>query len=315
MVWRDQHNNKEWKWKFGKKEKETQQYVYRKQKVNTTWKIIDELSTRIYITNFPSAWDVKKIRTKCKEFGIVEMFSSVGKKFTFVKFLNISNVNNLVNRMQSNWYGIYHVYANIAYDRNGHVNSEPTMQSVGKKQKKPATANHENQYDQLHSESFKQQDVNHHSTSYASILKKDNQHINYTKKQPINENQELQNVGRLPVIQMEKQDEIYVPDATTVILGKVKSLKFIESLHIFCQKEGFGNVEVTYMGGSWVWTEFDNKNACNRFKQRDDMKMYFLEIQNLSRQFVVDDKIVWTEISGMPLGLWSNNDFKKVAKQ
>lgn len=152
-----------------------------------------------------------------------------------------------------------------------------------------------------------QQDVDHHLTSYASIMNND--------KQPTNDNQKLQSVGKLPIIQMEKQDEISIPDATTVILGKVKSLKFIENLHVFCHKEGFGNMDVIYMGASWVWTEFDNKNPCNRFKQRDDMKQYFFEIQNLYRQFVVDEKIVWTEIFGMPLGWWSNSAFKKVAKQ
>ena len=71
-------------------------------------------------------------------------------------------------------------------------------------------------------------------------------------------------------------------------------------------------MEVTYVGGSWVWIEFDNRNACTRFKQSDEVKYYFHVIQNLSRQFVVDEKVVWIEIIGMPLGTWSISAFKKI---
>ena len=114
-------------------------------------------------------------------------------------------------------------------------------------------------------------------------------------------------------VKVTANDLINVPDSATIVICKVKSLSFIENIHGVLAKEGFRNVDVNYIGGSWVWIEFDNRKACTRFKQRAELLQYFLEVQTMSRQFVVDDKIVWIEISGMPLGAWSAAAFKKVA--
>ena len=84
---------------------------------------------------------------------------------------------------------------------------------------------------------------------------------------------------------------------------------------MICRKEGFRNVDIIYIGGSWVWIDFDNRNTCTRFKQKEDFRQYFQVVQYVSKQFVVDDKAVWVEIIGMPLGAWSMQPYKKVAEK
>lgn len=61
--------------------------------------------------------------------------------------------------------------------------------------------------------------------------------------------------GKLEVVVMEKQDAILIPDATTIVLGKLKSINLIENLHTVCKKEYFKNVDITYIGGLWVWID------------------------------------------------------------
>ena len=150
--------------------------------------------------------------------------------------------------------------------------------------------------------------VGGNSKSYASILKRDQ-----AAPKGVVEVKDMETSIPDVVIPILPNDMISIPDSATIVLGKVKNLSIIENLSALIMKEGFRNVDITYVGGSWVWIEFDNRNACTRFKHREDLLKLFHIIQNVSRQFVVDDKIVWVEISGMPLGAWGKEAFKKVA--
>ncbi|KAL4583477.1 hypothetical protein LXL04_008050 [Taraxacum kok-saghyz] len=150
--------------------------------------------------------------------------------------------------------------------------------------------------------------------SYTSIMKRG---LENTEERAV-ENQEKatpkcnKEVDKL--VKLSQREMIAIPDSATIVLGNVKDLGFIQNAERVLLKGGFQNVEVSYIGGSWIWIEFDNRKACTRFKQSEELLSYFREVQNLSRQFLVDEKIVWIEISRMPLGAWSVEGFKKVAE-
>ena len=305
-----------WKWNFrnpGAKShaasKAHDQPATRRNEVNPNLKAIEVIATSIYITNFPPDWNAKLIWNKCLEFGVVvdvyisARLSKLGKKFAFVRFIRIGNVNRLVEEMSSKWYGSYHLYACVArFSRKGPAN---TMNGAQEKSR-------------IHGEAVK--DTNIHAsgsthakgrpasdnTSYADMMKKGLHRSKVTAKtSPPSLVQEE--------VLITQRELLPISDSATIVLGKVKDLGFIENVSVVLKKEGFRRVEVTYIGGSWIWIEFDNRNACTRFKQRDDLKSYFTAIQNVSHQFVLDDKVVWVEISGMPLGAWSCEAFTKVA--
>ncbi|GJU45052.1 RNA-directed DNA polymerase, eukaryota [Tanacetum coccineum] len=104
-----------------------------------------------------------------------------------------------------------------------------------------------------------------------------------------------------------------ITDAGTIVIGKVRELSLIENIYTVCKKKSFLNVDIKYIGGSWVWLEFDNKNVCNKFKQHDDMQYYFTTLNPLNKHFVVDDEVIWISIEGLPLCAWSVAAFKTIA--
>ncbi|KAL4559868.1 hypothetical protein LXL04_032014 [Taraxacum kok-saghyz] len=268
-------------------------------------KSIEALATSIYITNFPKDWNERSIWKHCQEFGIVVdvylsgKLSKVGKKFAFVRFLRVQNVNSLVEQLSGTWYGSYHLFASVARFPRKAVKSNVPM--------KPSVNNQKDRGDRMHATPNHSVD---HDGSYVSILKRGQE--NQALPEKLVPNPIPTKSGGVTLV---AADLIPIPDSATIVMGKVKDLSFIQNISLVLKKEGFQNVEVTHVGGSWVWIEFNNRNACTRFKQRDDLAQYFSSIQNLSRQFVVDDKVVWIEISGMPLGAWSLNAFKKGVMQ
>ncbi|GJR74606.1 hypothetical protein Tco_0086971 [Tanacetum coccineum] len=43
-----------------------------------------------------------------------------------------------------------------------------------------------------------------------------------------------------------------------------------------------------YVGGLWLWLEFNSKDACLNFKQHNEVEWYFTQIQHVSKTFKVD---------------------------
>lgn len=71
-------------------------------------------------------------------------------------------------------------------------------------------------------------------------------------------------------------------------------------------------MNITYLGGEWVWIEFKKHNVCDKFKKSVQMKQYFGENKSLARNLWPDSRIIWIEILGLPLHAWTPSAFKKV---
>ncbi|GJZ73329.1 RNA-directed DNA polymerase, eukaryota, reverse transcriptase zinc-binding domain protein [Tanacetum coccineum] len=73
---------------------------------------------------------------------------------------------------------------------------------------------------------------------------------------------------------------------TCCLMGKDASFS---NLKMVLANEGFNNIELRYMGGYWI--------------------------QQASNDFMVDERVVWVELEGIPLNLWSENTFKSIASK
>ncbi|GKB99429.1 RNA-directed DNA polymerase, eukaryota [Tanacetum coccineum] len=94
----------------------------------------------------------------------------------------------------------------------------------------------------------------------------------------------IQKEKKKKVVYLEQSDMSSITDKGTILLGK-------------------------------VWMDFDNLNACLRFKQQKDMQFYFTKLRPLTKDFVVDDKVVWIRIDGLPILAWSVRAFRKIAEE
>nr|GEX37938.1 RNA-directed DNA polymerase, eukaryota [Tanacetum cinerariifolium] len=97
-------------------------------------------------------------------------------------------------------------------------------------------------------------------------------------------------------------------------MGKVKDVSSISNLRTLIMEEGFSVVNLVYLGGLWVMIECDNvKNKAN-ILQHTRVKSWFHVFQNAVHDFVSDERIVWVDIEGIPLNVWSRETFTRIGK-
>ncbi|GJW23891.1 RNA-directed DNA polymerase, eukaryota [Tanacetum coccineum] len=81
---------------------------------------VAKISTSVFITNFPESCSAKDLFQSCKQYGhIVNTFittkrSKTGKRFGFVRFINVFNEERLVNNLCTVWIVRSRLHANIA---------------------------------------------------------------------------------------------------------------------------------------------------------------------------------------------------------
>ncbi|GJU77776.1 putative RNA-directed DNA polymerase, eukaryota, reverse transcriptase zinc-binding domain protein [Tanacetum coccineum] len=114
-------------------------------------------------------------------------------------------------------------------------------------------------------------------------------------------------------VQLCEEDLIIVEHTSTVIMVKVKDIDTISNMYHICHNEGFLDGKINYVGGLWVWIQFTSAKSCEVFKSNDSLNKLWTFITVHSPSFVVDERIIWIEINGLPFIQISNdldsNDF------
>nr|GFB56166.1 hypothetical protein [Tanacetum cinerariifolium] len=80
---------------------------------------------------------------------------------------------------------------------------------------------------------------------------------------------------------------VSVRDMSWHVMGRVKDLNSIPNLWTLLTKEGFSDVKLTYLGGMWA----------------------------MIHDFASDERVVWVDIEGVPLNVWSPETFLKIGKK
>ncbi|XP_071727640.1 uncharacterized protein [Rutidosis leptorrhynchoides] len=261
-----------------------------------------------YVTNFPETADNNLLRKTFDSYGyltnvyIARKRAKTGKRFGFVKFMGVKNVLEMENRMADIWIGNHHLFVESSkIDKPTH-NSSNDNRAPG--QKKLSAKVHvyvpkPQQFITISKESNIGVDKSEISVqkhtgsdgSYASAIKGDKQ---------------------ATMCSLNNDDIIRVSDNDHIVMGKVKDIGTLFTIYQQCIVEGFSEFKIQYIEGLWVWFLFDSIDACARFKASPNMLSLFACLKEPSDMFVVDERIVWIEINGLPTCAWGTNAGKKV---
>ncbi|GKA00894.1 RNA-directed DNA polymerase, eukaryota [Tanacetum coccineum] len=263
---------------------------------------VAKISTSIFVTNFPDSFSAKDLFRSCKQYGhVVDAFiptkrSKSGKKFGFVRFINVFNVDRLVNNLCTIWNDRLKLHANIAKFNRNPVNMKspaPKSQFVGKS---------EISFGEQNQQSFK--GVNN---SYIQVLKGHPQSSIPPKGHPAH-------VPSPPVMVLD--DSCLVShELDNFVMGEVRQFASINNLHSMLSIEGFANVQIAYLGGLWVMIKLQSPKVKFKFLKHKGVASWFSLLRDAQHDFVVNERIVWVDIEGVPLHAWSCNTFLKIGSK
>ncbi|GKA38027.1 RNA-directed DNA polymerase, eukaryota, partial [Tanacetum coccineum] len=247
---------------------------------------VGRISVNVFVTNFPDNCLAKDLFHHCSQYGhVVDSFipnkrSKSGKRFGFVKFINVFNNDRLVSNISTVWIGRYKLQAHLAKYARPSINNRSQVTSKG----------------QRHVTSLPPK-----PRSFANVVNNDNL-PNDTS------------VSDTPDLVLENECGS-TGDLSNNVIGKVKDFQSIPNIKMVLAKEGFGEFEVSYLGGFWVMIELNSVETQRQFMQHQGVNSWFQEIRAASSDFVSKDRIVWVDIEGIPLNVWTNATFNRIGKK
>ncbi|GJU52083.1 RNA-directed DNA polymerase, eukaryota, reverse transcriptase zinc-binding domain protein [Tanacetum coccineum] len=255
---------------------------------------VHKISTSVFVTNFPDQYGAKDLWNSCKVYGhVVDAYipnrkSNVGKRFGFVRFIKVSDVERLVNNICTVWVGRYKLHANVARFQREPLNKHNTHDMVsGVNRGNVGVGNNV-------------KGAKGASNSYAHVVKG----IQIPKGDSDNN----------PSLVL---DDLCLnqTDYSLCLMAKVKDFASLSNLKVVLVNEGFLNIVIKYMGGFWVMIEFQSEGAKKSFQSNLSMGTWFSQIMQASHDFIIDERVTWVEIEGIPLKLWSWNTFSRIVSK
>ncbi|GKB55528.1 RNA-directed DNA polymerase, eukaryota [Tanacetum coccineum] len=255
---------------------------------------VNRISISIFVSNFPDSFSAKELFQTCKQYGhVVDSFipqkrTKEGKRFGFVRFINVFNVERLVNNLCTIWVGRLKLHANLARFQRAPLNKEhkPVL---------PKGAVHRNVVNSsrpISSGNFGS------AKSYVNVVKN------------VNEMSKLDS----PAIVLD-DDCVLSKDLSNSLMGRIKEFASLTNLKNAMMNEGFVDLNVKYIGELWVLLEFSSIKSKEAFRDNVGVSSWFSELRQASLDINPDGRIVWVDVEGVPLKLWTMNTFKRIANK
>ncbi|GKB73607.1 RNA-directed DNA polymerase, eukaryota, nucleotide-binding alpha-beta plait domain protein, partial [Tanacetum coccineum] len=258
--------------------------------------LTQKISHSIFVTNFPDSVNSQDLWNKCCVYGtVVDVFipaklSKAGKRFAFVRFIKVINLDRLVENLCTLWIGSHHLFANhVRFDR-------PPKPLVTKADFPPLNGAHKPHG--LGNNQFGSQKVNGSAGSFVSAVN--------GVANPL--------ISPSPALVLD-DGCIIERDFSKCAMGRVKDLNSIPNLQVILTDEGFEDVKLYYLGGRWVMFECIKIEAKRNLMKHTGICSWFHEIQEVSKDFVSDERVVWVDIEGIPLHAWKRDTFAKIGKK
>nr|GEV68624.1 hypothetical protein [Tanacetum cinerariifolium] len=244
---------------------------------------IIRISKSVFASNFSDSFRSCDLWKLCEPYGkVVGVFihnrkSKDGKRFAFVRFIKVGDFERLIGNLCTLWVGRFHLHANAArYER-------PINSALSVRIPPPHNSKLSGSYVAA---------VNGSKSSYGPPA-----------------------FPPSPLALVLDDTCINECDFSRHVMGKVKDLNSIPNLQTTLAKEGFAEVKLSYLGGFWVLLELDNANTKEKLLQHTGVNSWFLALQAATNDFVCEECVVWVDIEGIPLNVWSHATFLKIGKK
>nr|GEY77596.1 DIE2/ALG10 family [Tanacetum cinerariifolium] len=186
---------------------------------------VQKISTSIFVTNFLDHAKAKDLWNVCKQYGqVVDAFipdrkSKAGKRYGFVRFIRVYDVDHLVSNLCTLWMGSHHLHVNVArFIRPPAVKSGGYTHQNGKYMPKKTkdNANNGRRIDKM---------------SYVNVVNGDTKSIEACE----------------PALLLDESC-LNQLDYSLGLLGKVKEFSSFDNMRMVLGNEGFNDIDLTYMG-------------------------------------------------------------------
>ncbi|GKD50976.1 nucleotide-binding alpha-beta plait domain-containing protein [Tanacetum coccineum] len=276
---------------------------------------VQRISTSVFVTNFPEVFSAKDLWNTCKQYGqVVDAYipnkrSKAGKRFGFVRFVKVFDTERLVNNLCTVWVGRHKLHANIPRFQREPLNKHSNLHNnFGEKRGSSGAGNNKNGglsnpkgfmvFDQVRKANG---NFDRHP-SYVGVVKQKMM------------SQQTRDDDNKPSIVLDDSC-VFQCDYSLSLTGKVLDFGSLSNLKMILTKEGFENFNLKYLGGFWVLIEFCSKQALEKFKSHVGVGSWFSSLEYASNTFLIDERVVWVDIEGVPLKVWTTNTFNKISSK
>ncbi|GKC07142.1 RNA-directed DNA polymerase, eukaryota [Tanacetum coccineum] len=245
---------------------------------------VSKISTSIFVTNFPESFTAKDLFHSCKVYGhIVDNFiplkrSREGKRFGFVRFINVFNVERAPTNGNPKSGMPEHVKKDGGNNMNGAFTPRKGVGSIenGKKTPPPPPKN-----------------------SFVDVLSGKNR------------SEYMESESSTAIVL--DDDCLYSKDLSKSLFGRVKEVASLSNLKKALINEGFDDLTIRYMGELWIILEFESVKSKDLFRDNTGAVSWFSVLRQASNDFMPEGRIVWVEVEGIPFKVWSGNTFNRIA--
>ncbi|KAL4574379.1 hypothetical protein LXL04_021208 [Taraxacum kok-saghyz] len=253
---------------------------------------VSDHARSFYFTNFPLSITVNDVWRVCSRLGrVVDVYispylSKLGKRFGFVRYVDVPDDQKIVAQMNDIWFGYYKLFASLPRyskpdGRNPRMvhDKQPRKPSVVHvKQPRPIMYKVKSTVEKRHGDSM----------SYANVLSGKPSGTSKVKD----------------VVDMELQSgDFVITDGSSACLAKARDFLTLPNLRLLCMDEGFEDVDLDISG------------TCSSFLNNDSMDHWLSEKRQWDRIFVVMERIVWLDVEGLPIRAWSKGAFRQIVSK
>jgi hypothetical protein len=255
---------------------------------------VDQSSTSFFVTNLPHECNLEDLWKVFGRFGrlgdvyIPKKVDKWGRKFAFVKFREVNEVEELSRRLEDVWLGSFKLRVNIS--RFSRRVEEGVKEEVARK-----GVMSEGEGSKAQNRSFK-----------AALLQAS------TSQEEIGVRRNEGEVGR-EVLEVEVEGSV-LKELEESFVGKLAINLEVYRIRTVLFMEGFAHISVTDMGGRMVLIHSPKKGEVETLwkTKADWITYYFSKVIPWSPACFANRRETWVKVFGIPLHVWGERLFKAI---